>query len=75
MTLGNLVTNQPVHFMGVRECEFTVDGQNLVTLRRAKLRPLAKAMSLNPDGTKQELLRRLIGRLRSSGAPKELRDI
>ncbi len=72
---GNIVTNQTVHYMSAKECEFSIDGDNLAAIRRARLRTIAKALKVSPDGSKQEILKRVIGRLKSSGAPKELKDL
>ena len=72
---GNIVTNQVVHYTSAKECEFSIDGENLVTIRRARLRGIAKALKVSPDGSKQEILKRVIGRLKASGAPKELIDL
>ena len=72
MSNGNLVTNRPVHYLAPKECEFSIGGSNLVTFRRAKLRLIAKSMSVSPDGSKQEILRRVIAKLKAMGAPKEL---
>lgn len=71
----NIVTNTPVHYLSSKECEFSIDGNNLVTFRRARLRQWAKKLSVSPDGSKQEILRRVIAKLKAIAAPKELNDL
>lgn len=66
------VTNNPVHYLGVKECPFSIRGQNLVGLRRARLRPIAKALEVDPNGTKQEILKRIIAKLKAQESEPEL---
>ena len=75
MSNGNLITNRPVHYLAPKECPFTIDGQNLVTFRRAKLRQLAKSLKVSPDDSKQDILKRIIAKLKVTGAPKELNEL
>ena len=71
----SMITNNPIRYLGPKDCPFTIDGQNLAEMRRAKLRLVAKSFDVSPEGTKQEILIRLIGKLKVSGAPKELNDL
>ncbi len=75
MTNGTLVTNTPVVYLAPKNCPYSFNGQNLAAMRRAKLRQIAKALKVSPDGSKQEILKRLIGALGVAGAPKELNDL
>lgn len=75
MSNGNLVTNTPIVYLAPKQCPFTINGQNLAAMRRARLREVAKAIGVDPGGSKQEILKRLIGKLKVTGAPKELSDI
>ena len=75
MSNGNLVTNTPVVYISVRDCPFTWKGQNLAAMRRAEIRPLAKGVKVSADGSKQEILKRLLGKLQAMDAPKELSEI
>ena len=75
MSNGNLVTNTPIVYISTTQCPFTWKGQNLAAMRRAELRPLAKGVKVSADGSKQEILRRLIGKLSVIDAPKELSEI
>lgn len=67
-----MITNKPIRFLCSRDCPYTLRGQNLATLRRARLRPIAIALGLEGEGSKNELLHRLIARLKAANADKEL---
>ncbi|KKM08169.1 hypothetical protein LCGC14_1726560 [marine sediment metagenome] len=75
MSNGNLITNTPINYIAPKQCEFTINGQNLAAMRRAKLRQLAKSLGVSPDDSKQAILKRIIAKLKVTGAPKELSDI
>ena len=75
MSNGNLITNRTIHYLASKECEFSINGQNLATFRRAKLRQIAKSMGVSPDDSKQAILKRIIAKLKVTGAPKELSEI
>lgn len=65
----------PVRYLSTKDCEFTINGVNLAEMRRAKLRPIAKSLRVSAEGSKQEILLRVIGKLKVNGAPKELNDL
>ena len=71
----DIVTNTPVHYLAPKQCPFTYSGENLAAMRRSRLRQLAKKLKVSPDDSKQEILKRLIGKLTAIGAPKELNDL
>ncbi len=71
----SLVTNNPVNYISSRQCPYSLNGENLAAMRRAKLRQIAKSLKVSPDGSKQEILKRLIGALGVASAPKELTDL
>ncbi len=71
----NIVTNTPIVYLAPKDCPFTLNGENLAAMRRAKLRKIAKSLKVSPDGSKQEILKRLIGTLRVAGVPKELNNL
>ena len=75
MSNGNLVTNTPINYIAPKQCPYSFNGENLAAMRRAKLRQIAKSLKVSPDGSKQEILKRLIGALGVAGAPKELTDL
>lgn len=75
MSNGNLITNTPIHYLAPKDCPFTINGQNLAAMRRAKLRQIAKSMGVSPAGSKQDILRKVIAKLKVTGAPKELNDL
>ena len=75
MSNGNTVASTSTVYISVRDCPFTWNGQNLAAMRRAKLRLLAKGVKISAAGSKQEILKRLLGKLQAMGAPKELREI
>lgn len=64
-----------IKYLGSKDCKFTLKGQNLAEMRRAKLQKLAKALKVDPVGSKQEILKRVIGALSSRNAPAELADL
>ena len=70
-----IITNTPTHYLGAKNCEFTFNGKNLVAFRRARLRQIAKSLGVSPDDSKQAILKRIIGKLKVNGAPKELTDL
>jgi len=74
MSNGNLVTNTPVVYLAPKNCPFSLNGQNLAAMRRAGLRHIAKSLDVSPDGSKQSILVRIIGKLKVIDAPKELSD-
>ena len=75
MNEGNLITNNPVVYIAPKDCPFTINGENLAAMRRAKLRRIAKSLKVSADGSKQEILKRVIGRLKAADAPRELSDV
>jgi len=62
-------------FLSVKDCPYTQNGTNLAELRRAKLRPLAKTLEVSSEGTKNEMLGLIIGKLKAIEAPSELSDL
>ena len=71
----SMITNNPIRYLGPKDCPFTIGGKNLAEMRRAALRLVAKSFGVDPEGTKQEILIRLIGKLKVADAPKELNDL
>lgn len=67
--------NSQVRYLSTKDCEFTINGVNLAEMRRAKLRPIAKALGVSADDSKQAILLRIIGKLKVNGSPKELNDL
>ena len=70
-----MIKNNPINYLGCKDCPFTLNGTNLVEMRRSELRPYAKAMNVSAEGSKQEILKRMIARLKVNDAPKELNDL
>ena len=64
-----------MHIVGSPECPFRLDGKNLGEYRRARLRILAKRLDISADGTKVELLQRLIARLHQLQSPPEIGEL
>ncbi len=62
-------------FLGVKDCPYTKNGKNLAEIRLAKLRPIAQSLKLNADGTKNEVLGLIIGKLQLLEAPQELSEL
>ncbi len=71
----SMITNNPIRYLGPKDCPFTIDGKNLAEMRRAELRPYAKKLQVSADGSKQAILLRVIGKLKVIGAPKELNEL
>ena len=67
--------NKYIHFIAPKDCDYTLFGKNLVEMRRAELRKLAKALDINADGTKNDILGGLIGKLKAMEAETELSEI
>lgn len=67
----NVTTHQ---YIAAKNCPYTVEGTNLVELRRAKLRKIAEAVKVSPEGSKNDILHRLITKLRAMGSEKELTE-
>ena len=62
-------------FIGPRDCEFKdKDDVNLAALRRVKVKLWAESLNVDGDGPKNEVLKRVIVRLRALGAPEDLSD-
>lgn len=70
--MGMIVTNRAIHFLSSKEVPYSLRGQNLATMRRARLRLIAQALGVSPDGSKNDILHRLLARLKASEADKEL---
>lgn len=67
-----LQQNKVIHYLGAKEVKYTLNGQKLNELRRARLRQLAMALKVNADGSKNDLLHRIISKLNSVGAEPEI---
>ena len=67
--------NKPTHFLGARDCPFTLNGQNLTGMRRVKLREIAASLDLPNNGGRNEMLTAIISALRVREAPHELMDL
>ena len=60
------------HYIAAKDCPYTWKGQNLTEIRRATPKKIAEALKVGGDGSKNELLQRIIVRARSLEAPEEL---
>lgn len=72
-----MIQNRGTVYMAAKDCPFTFKGQNLTELRRARLRLIAKAINIPEynELPKNELIVRLIGKLKALGAESELGNI
>ena len=61
-----------VTYISPKQCPYTVDGKNLTEFRRAQLRKVAQAVKVKAEGSKNELLQRIIQKLNLINANKEL---
>ena len=71
--MGFNVTRQ--HFISPRECKYTLNGENIASMRRVKVNNIAKALELEPKGPKHETLAVVMARLHAIEAPNELSEI
>lgn len=60
------------HFIGARDVKYSLNGRRLTELRRAELRPIAKMLKVNADGTKNEILFRITSKLDALGSEAEI---
>lgn len=65
------------HYLAPKECKYTYRGENLVAMRKAKLRPLAKALKveLDDDPNHNELVQRIMKRADALDREPELADV
>lgn len=68
------MNHSSVHYLGAKECPYTLNGKKLTELRRAKLRTVAKGLKVDPEGSKNEIVKRLIAKLNMIGADTEIGD-
>ena len=62
-------------FISVKDCPYTQHGTNLAEIRLAKLRPIAKSLEVDSEGTKNDVLTLIIGKLTAMEAPQELSEL
>lgn len=61
--------------IGIKNCRYTYDGENIAGFRRAKLTAIAKAIGVeNPSDIKNDLLHQMLKRLDTMQADPELKD-
>lgn len=70
-----MIQTSTTHFIGSKDCRYTLSGRKLTEYRRAQLRPLAKKLKVDDSGTKNDILRRIISKLDVIGAEAELGNI
>jgi len=63
------------NFISASNCKYTFKGQNLVEMRRAKLRLIAGAFGLDTEAIKNDLLGLIIVKLNAMGAENEITDL
>lgn len=61
-----------IHYIAAKECPYTLNGRKLTELRRARLRAVAEGLKVSTDGSKNELLKRIIAKLNVIGADSEI---
>ena len=64
-----------VHMISPSMCKYFLHGQNLAEIRRVKLAPIARALKVKADGSKNEMLGLMIGKLNAMGAETEISAI
>ena len=63
------------HYIAAKDCPYTLNGENLAEMRRARLNKIAMALELGPLNTKNETLGAIMARLNAIEADKELSAI
>ena len=63
------------HYISPHDCKDRHKGKNIWEMRRARLRLIAGALGLNMEGTKNEIIKRLIHKLDDMGAETEISEI
>lgn len=56
-------------------CPYKVDGVHLTSMRRAKLRPIAKALKVDPDQPKNLIVGQVMQKLAALEAPSEIGEM
>ncbi len=66
-----------INYISPGQCVYTIDGQKLIEIRKAKLVPFAGALDIEVTGetSKNELVGRMIVALDAMGAPHELTEM
>lgn len=57
-----------------RNCPYSFNGENLANLRRAQLQPIAAALGIRGDFSKNQLLTMMIGKLEAVNASAEISE-
>jgi len=70
-----MIQTTTVNMIGPTHCKYRLHGKNLVELRRARLRLIAGSLGLSQDGSKNDLLKSLIGKFNAMGAETEISEI
>ncbi len=63
------------HYISPRECKYTLNGENIAGMRRARINKLAKSLKVEPKIPKYETLGAIMARLNTIEAPNELSEI
>ena len=63
------------HFIGAKDCPFTLDGENLAEMRRARLNRIANRIKVEQKDTGNGTLGAIIVRCKSLKYPNELREV
>lgn len=63
------------HFIAPKDCPFTLNGENLASIRRHGINKIAKAIKVDVKDSKNETLGLVISRLKTMEAPTELQEI
>lgn len=62
------------NIINFRNCAYSFNGTNIANMRRAQLQPIAAALGIRGDFTKNQLLTMMIAKLDAVGAAKELSE-
>ena len=58
-----------------KHCPYTLHGENIATFRRVRLHKIAKALEVDSDTSKNELLGKIMAKLKTMNASNELSDL
>ena len=61
-----------INYIMPADCRYTIDGENVASLTRGRLRKVAQALNVNPEGVKDAILRRVLEDLRLRNASDDI---
>ena len=77
MTISSTKSLYPkaTHYLGDKDCDYTLNGRKLTELRRAELAPKAAALGIDVNLGKNDMLAQFIAKAKALELPFELNEI